>query len=124
MMAESEASSQLFTNALYDKLKFFALIVLPALGALYFGLAQIWGLPEAEKVVGSITVLDAFLGLLLKQSTKKYYESGANFDGDANVVPEDGGHKVILAADKTLEDIVDEPGKHSVEFKINRLNEG
>lgn len=123
-MAESEPSGQLFTNALYDKLKFISLVLLPALGALYFGLAQIWGLPAAEQVVGSIAVLDAFLGVLLKKSTDKYYRSGANFDGDANVVSEDGGHRVVLAADKTLEDIVDDPGKHSVEFKINRLNEG
>lgn len=123
-MAESAPSGQLFTNGLYDKLKYFSLVILPAIGALYFGLGQIWGFPEIEKVVGSIAVLDTFIGVLLKKSTDKYYESGANFDGEAIVQPDDGGTKVTLAADRTLEDIVDDPGKHSVEFQIQRVNGG
>lgn len=121
-MASSEQTASM-TNGLYNGLKFVALVLLPAIGALYFGLAQIWGLPNAEQVVGSITVIDTALGLLLRGSSSSYYKSGSNFDGEANVVPEDGGHKVVLAADRTLEDIVDDPGKHSVEFKINRTEE-
>lgn len=62
------------TGKLYDRLKFLALVVLPALGALYFGLAQIWGIPSAEKVVGSITLLDAFLGAVLQMSSATYNE--------------------------------------------------
>lgn len=122
-MAESGPSTQLITNGLYDKLKYIALILLPALGALYFGLAQIWNLPEPEKVVGSITVLDTFLGLLLKSSTDKYYKDGANFDGEVIVEPEDGGNRVTISADRPLEDIVDDPGKHSVELQIQRTGE-
>lgn len=60
------------SNKLYDILKWIAQIVLPALGALYFGIAQIWGLPYGEEVVGTITVLDAFLGALLGVSTAEY----------------------------------------------------
>lgn len=119
-MAESEASSQLFTNTLYDKLKYFSLVVLPAIGALYFGFAQIWGLPAAEQVVGSIAVLDTFLGVLLKKSTDKYYDTGSNFDGEVVITPEDGGTKATLVVDRALEDMADEPGKHSVEFNIQR----
>lgn len=59
-------------NGLYNAVKWTALILLPALGSLYFGLGQIWNFPEIEKVVGSITVLDTFLGFLLRQSTKNY----------------------------------------------------
>ena len=49
------------------------LIVLPALGTLYFALAKIWGFPYGEAIVGTITAVDAFLGALLKISTNNYY---------------------------------------------------
>lgn len=120
-MAESEASSQLFTNALYDKLKFIALVLLPALGTLYFALDALWGWKHGTQVVGTITAIDTFLGVVLQLSSKQYYKSGANFDGDVNVIPEDGGHKVQLAFNAPPEDIVDIPGKHSMELKINKL---
>lgn len=59
-------------NRTYDILKYIAQIVLPALGTLYFALAQIWGLPYGEAVVGTITAVDAFLGALLRISTNSY----------------------------------------------------
>ena len=60
------------SNKTYDILKFIAMIALPALGTLYFGLAQIWGLPYGEQIVGTITVVDTFLGALLGISTAQY----------------------------------------------------
>ena len=59
-------------NSVYDVLKYIAQIVLPALGTLYFALANIWGLPNAEQVVGTITAIDTFLGVLLGISTSIY----------------------------------------------------
>lgn len=59
-------------NSHYDTLKWIALILLPALGTLYFALAQIWGLPYGEQIVGTITAIDAFLGALLQISTDNY----------------------------------------------------
>lgn len=59
-------------NKTYDVLKFMAQIVLPALATLYFALANIWGLPYVEEVVGTITAIDAFLGAILGISTSKY----------------------------------------------------
>lgn len=63
------------SNKLYDVLKYIALIVLPALGTLYFALASIWGLPYGEEIVGTITAIDAFLGALLKISSDNYYKN-------------------------------------------------
>ena len=60
------------TNKTYDVLKFLAQIVLPAAGTLYFALANIWGLPLGEEVVGTITAVDAFLGAILGISTAQY----------------------------------------------------
>ncbi len=62
----------LMDNKTYDILKFIAMIVLPALGTLYFTLAAIWGLPNSNEVVGTITAIDTFMGALLGLSTKTY----------------------------------------------------
>lgn len=60
------------SNKVYDVLKYIAQIALPAIGALYFALSQIWGLPYGEEIVGTITAVDAFLGALLGISTMLY----------------------------------------------------
>ena len=60
------------SNKLYDVLKWVALVLLPALGTLYFALAGIWNLPMGEQVVGTITAVDTFLGVLLGISTAQY----------------------------------------------------
>lgn len=60
------------SNALYDKLKWVAQILLPALATLYFALAKVWNLPYSEQVVGTISAVDVFLGAVLQISTKNY----------------------------------------------------
>lgn len=62
------------SNQTYDKLKFIAQIVLPALGTLYFALASIWGFAYGEEIVGTITAIDAFLGAILGISSARYKE--------------------------------------------------
>ena len=60
------------SNELYDKLKWIAQILLPAIGTLYFALAGIWHFPYPEEIVGTITAIDFFLGTLLGISTANY----------------------------------------------------
>lgn len=98
------------TNRTYDVLKFVALVLLPGLGAAYFGLAQIWHLPNAEQVVGSTTVLDTFLGLLLKSSSTKYQELEQTPDGDLIITddPDDGQRYMSTAWDsRSFKDLDD-----------------
>lgn len=59
-------------NKVYDILKWIAQYLLPALGTLYFALAGIWGLPYGEQVVGTITAVDTFIGVILGISTTQY----------------------------------------------------
>ena len=47
-------------------------LLLPAMGTLYFALASIWRLPYGEQVVGTITAVDAFLGVILGITTAQY----------------------------------------------------
>lgn len=68
----------LLKNRTYDLLRFFADVLLPALGALYFGLAQIWNLPLAEQIVGTISVIVAFLDALLAVSKAQYKKNNGN----------------------------------------------
>ena len=60
------------TNKVYDILKWIAMYFLPALGTLYFALAGIWGFPYGEEIVGTITAIDTFLGVLLGISSAQY----------------------------------------------------
>lgn len=65
-------------SKVYDFLKFLALILLPALGTLYFALAGIWGLPYGEQVVGTIMAIDTFLGAILGISSSNYNKENEN----------------------------------------------
>jgi len=60
------------SNKVYDVLKWIAQLLLPAIGTLYFALAGIWGFPFGEEVVGTITAVDTFLGVILGISTMNY----------------------------------------------------
>lgn len=87
----------LLSSAAYDQLKRLAQIGLPAIGTLYFALAQIWGLPNAEKVVGTIVALDAFLGIFLGYSTISYNKSQSKYDGAIEIQQTDTTKNYILA---------------------------
>ena len=63
------------TNKNYDILKWIAMVVLPAVATLYFALAGIWGFPYGEEIVGTITAVDTFLGVILAISNAQYKKS-------------------------------------------------
>lgn len=65
------------SNKVYDVLKWIALCLLPAAGTLYFALASIWGFPYGEQIVGTITAVDTFLGVILKINSVKYHKENA-----------------------------------------------
>ncbi len=60
------------SNKAYDILKWIAQILLPALATLYFALAGIWGFPFGEQIVGTLTAIDTFLGVILGISSAQY----------------------------------------------------
>jgi hypothetical protein len=107
----------LITGKLYDYLKYLAQIVLPALGTLYFGLAGIWDLPSAQEVVGTIVVVDTFLGVLLGISQNNYNKSDARFDGAINVAESEERKTFSLDLKGDPEEI---EGKDQLVFKVNK----
>lgn len=68
-------------NSTYDRLRNANATVLPAAGAAYFGLSEIWGFPAGEQVVGTLAIVTTFLGILLKVVSNQYYNSDAPYDG-------------------------------------------
>ena len=62
------------SNKTYKTLKWIAMYLLPALGTLYFAIAGIWGFPYGEEIVGTLTAIDTFLGVMLGISTKNYHK--------------------------------------------------
>lgn len=60
------------SNKVYDVLKWIAMVALPAAATLYFALAGIWGWSYGEQVVGTITAIDTFLGVVLGISSVQY----------------------------------------------------
>jgi hypothetical protein len=99
--------SPLLTDRLYSILKYAAMVILPATGALYFALAGIWGLPAAEQVVGSIAAVNAFLGLVLRISTVQYEKNNPdNVHGTVGIVEyPDGVQKILFNVLKNDEEL-------------------
>lgn len=101
------------SNKTYDVLKFIAQILLPAIGALYFALSSIWGLPYATEIIGTAAAIDTFLGTLLGISSHNYEE------------PSDGIMRVYHTADGTTgylletEDVEGMANKDKIVFKVD-----
>lgn len=105
----------ILNDKFYRVLKFIAQILLPALGALYFGLAEIWGLPKATEVVGTVTVVDTFLGIVLGLSSVAYNRSDAKYDGQIIVQDTSNGPVYAIQFD-TRSDA--ESAKHKKELLL------
>lgn len=95
------------SNRTYDFLKWIAQIFLPAVGTLYFALSNLWHLPKVNEVIGTITAVDAFLGLLLKKSSDTYNKSDEKFDGSLAVDKTKEEPKVSLDLDKGVDSLDD-----------------
>lgn len=102
-------------NKLYDALAYLQRIALPAFGALYAGLAQVWGFPEPTKVVSTVVVICAFLGALLNLAAKAFNDSDKKYDGKINVVDTETKTLYDMEVHGDPADIQD---KDAVTFKV------
>lgn len=76
-LAGDTSRSWILPTNWYDILSWVAQIFLPAAATLYFGLAALWGFPNAEQVVATIMAIKAFLGMLLGFSTAEFHKKVA-----------------------------------------------
>ena len=69
----------MMSNKVDDVMKWIAMYLIPAVGTLYFALAGIWNFPYGEEVVGTLTAVDTFLGVILGISTAKYNKQSEEY---------------------------------------------
>lgn len=62
----------IFSNWVFDALKWCVLVLIPALTTAYVGLAGIWGFPYPDEVAKTSAVVCALLGTLLGISNLQY----------------------------------------------------
>jgi len=100
--------------ATYDKLKWVAQYLLPALGTFYFALCGLWGFPNGEQIVGTITAVDILLGVLLGMSSAKYNKTqdGTLMVDTSN--PQQDTYR--LSIDVPLSDLT---SKQSIQLKVD-----
>lgn len=116
-MVDKANPTILLSDKWYELGKKMVLVILPAFSSLYFGLSQVWGIPGAEKVIGTLAVLTTFLGVILGISSRNYESSGAAYDGTMVVGTSADGTK--LAYSMELDgDPADLKDKKSVSFKV------
>lgn len=103
----------LISGRVYDIMKFTAQVFLPALGTLYFAIAGIWGLPNAQEVMGTILAIDAFLGVLLGLSQLQY--NNVKYDGIMRIIETEDKKTYSLDFDGDLDDL---DKQKEVTFKV------
>lgn len=99
-----------FTDRVYKFIKYFITIFLPAVGALYYGIAEVWGFDKTYPVNATINTIIAFLGVLIGVSTRQFNKNKAAeadepYDGDlAFIIDEVDGEKYpTLGVNTSLE---------------------
>ena len=108
--------SMIKSNNLYDRLKFVTQVLIPGVGSLYFALSQIWGIPGAAKVVGTLTVIDTFMGVLLHLNSQVYLASDAQYDGSVDITETDAKKSYSLNLNSDPSEL---DGKKRLVFKVN-----
>lgn len=105
----------LFKGKTYDTIKYVAQVVLPAIGTLYFAIAQMWSLGHADEVVGTIVAIDTFLGVILHLSSTAYKNTIADsYEGTIHII--DGQANLHIKP----ENIDNLEGKDTVTFKVEK----
>lgn len=119
VVATVATKDHLLTNKLYDIIHFIAVILLPAIGTLYFALADIFHLPAGEQVVGAITAVDLFLGGLIGVSNASYNSSTSKYAGQIEIA-EQAGKKIYSLVMNDDPELIDQ--MESVVFKVKKAN--
>lgn len=110
-------SDNILNNKQYDIIKWLTVVLLPALGTLYFALSQLWGLPAGESILGSMMAIQVFIGAIMGISTKQYEKSGEKYVGEINVTDSDPKKTVYSLDLKTHPDELLK--KDEAIFKVN-----
>lgn len=101
------------SSPVYDKVKWVAQYLLPALATLWITLAKIWGLPYGTEIGATITGIDLFLGAVLGISSQNYKGDGTMIVDTSN----DAKDLYTLDLNVPAEELAD---KDLITFKVNK----
>lgn len=62
------------SNISYDRMKWFALVFIPAFEVLILTLGKIWGIPYYSEIGASVAAVGVFLAAILGVSSRSYYK--------------------------------------------------
>ena len=116
-MTEADKTPMLSDGA-YAKIKMLVQLVIPATASLYLGLSGIWGLPYSQQIVGTLTTIATFLGVILRMSTKSYFNSDSAYDGKMVVFDSDKEDGSKLYSLELNDDPLAFEKKKSISFKV------
>lgn len=116
-MLQTVNNKTMLTSTSYDFSKNLVRLYLPACSTLYATLGSLWGLPYVTQIVGSISALALFFGIVLHVSQKNYDVSGAAYDGQMNVVV-DPNTKALVYDMVLNDDVSTLQNQESVSFKV------
>lgn len=111
-------SGFVLSGPLYEKMKWFVLIVMPALTTLFWTLSGIFGWPHTDEIMGAAAAVTTFLGVVLGISTNTYKKSDTRYFGEIHVTGTDEGATIshqVFNEDPTGMTIAD---KKEVTFKV------
>lgn len=111
----------LLGDSAYNRLKNSTTVVIPAVGALYFTMAQIWHLPKAEEVVGSLAALNTFLGVILGISTRSYNRSDTKYAGIIEVEETEDTKQLNFIINEAADPLEKQP---EVTFRVDNSSTG
>lgn len=112
-------SGVILSDNLYKTIKWAVGIVLPAAATLILALGEIWDWPNMSQIVGTVTALTTFLGVVAGVSTFQYNESDAAFDGTMRVNRQGEGQLFDLILD---EDPLNIAAQKEIRFKVDTSN--
>ena len=109
----------LLTDKTYDLFGNIVRLFIPALGVFYATIAEIWNIPNPERVVGTLAALGLLLGVILQISKSQYKKTEADKDGVIDVFPTNEGAELgRMSLNLSADDI---SGKQLLTLKVNNL---
>ena len=77
------------SNISYDRMKWFALVFVPAFEVLILTLGKIWGIPYYSEIGASVAAFGVFLATILGVSSRNYYKSIGEKAAEESEAPEE-----------------------------------
>lgn len=70
------------SNISYDRMKWFALVFIPAFEVLILTLGKIWGIQYYSEIGASVAAVGVFLAAILGVSSKRFYKELGEYSAE------------------------------------------